>query len=638
MCGVLGHIDLNTQAGFAPRFRAALDLQVHRGPDDSGIANPAPGVWLGHRRLSIIDLSPAGHQPMSNEAGALWVVFNGEIYNFLELRPELEAAGHRFSSHTDTEVLLHGYEEWGLDGLLPRLKGMFAFALYDSEQSRLVLVRDRLGVKPLYFHHAAGSLTFASEIKSILHLRPDLRRLNPQAVSSFLSYRMVLGDETFFQGITALTPGSLLVWEKGQATQRRYWQIPDGSAPYDLGEAAYVEQTRHQVLRATQRRLISDVPLGAYLSGGLDSSLLVAAMSRLGANPVKTFSTGFQDADFNEFAYARQVRDRYQTAHHEIVLDSGKFFSAVPDVIRFKDGPLGVQNEVALHLMSRELKQHITVVMSGEGADEMFGGYGRLFSSPHDWQRWQDAAFREAHPAFEASFRKRYPNPPATELEHFLSLYGWLGTGEKAELLNPDFNAAFQGDAALRNFWQERLSRYSRLSPYDRYMRVFQEVHLQGLLYRLDTATMGASVESRNPFVDHELVEFAATIPWWHKMKWRSEADRLAAQELTSDLYSEQHDITKHVLREAFAADLPADVVNRRKMGFPVPLHRWFGGEERQRLQQILLDPRCRQRGIFDCDRIERWLADDARFESHAFGLKIWMLLNVEWFFQIYDL
>jgi asparagine synthase (glutamine-hydrolysing) len=638
MCGVLGHIDLNTQVGFAPRFRAALDLQVHRGPDDSGIANPAPGVWLGHRRLSIIDLSPAGHQPMSNETGDLWVVFNGEIYNFLELRPELEAAGHRFSSHTDTEVLLHGYEEWGLDGLLPRLKGMFAFALYDRERSRLVLVRDRLGVKPLYFHHAAGSLTFASEIKSILHLRPELRCLNPQAVSSFLSYRMVLGDETFFQGITALTPGSLLVWEKGQAARRRYWQIPDGSAPDDLGEAAYVEQTRHQVLRATQRRLISDVPLGAYLSGGLDSSLLVAAMSRLGANPVKTFSTGFQDADFNEFAYARQVRDRYQTAHHEIVLQSGKFFSAVPDVIRFKDGPLGVQNEVALHLMSRELKRHITVVMSGEGADEMFGGYGRIFSSPHDWQRWQDAAFREAHPGFESSFRQRYPDPPATELDHFLSLYGWLDAGEKKELLNPDFNAALQGDAALRNFWQERFTRYNRLSPYDRYMRVFQEVHLQGLLYRLDTATMGASVESRNPFVDHELVEFTATIPWWHKMKWRSEADRRAAQELTSDQYSERHDITKSVLREAFAADLPADVVNRRKMGFPVPLHRWFGGEERQLLKQILLDPRCRQRGIFDCDRIETWLADDARFESHAFGLKIWMLLNVEWFSQIYDL
>jgi len=638
MCGILGQIGIETGEEFAGHFLAALNLQAHRGPDDCGVTHPTPDVWLGHRRLSIIDLSPTGHQPMANETGDLQVVFNGEIYNFPELRPQLESKGHVFRSQSDTEVLLHGYEEWGSAGLVKRLKGMFAFGLYDKPRRRLVLVRDRLGVKPLYYHSTHNTLPFASEIKSILHLKPELRELNLAAVSSFLSYRMVLGDDTFFRGIRALPPGKILVREAGATRQKRYWQVPDFEAEEDKGEDYYLEATRELVTTATHRRLISDVPLGAYLSGGLDSSLLVAVMARGAGHPVRTFCIGFADDDFNEFSYARLVRDRCQTDHAEILLDSKGFLEAVPEVIRFKDGPLGVQNEVALHLMSRRLKQHITVVLSGEGADEMFGGYGRIFRSPFDWERWQDAAFREAHPDFAQAFGRRYPTGPSSELDHFLALYGWLDPGEKWQLLSPGFRREVDGDAPLRAYWEAKFGRYRELSPYDRYMRVFQEVHLQGLLYRLDTATMGASVESRNPFVDHELVEFAARVPWWHKLKWRSEADRMASLSKTSDEISERHDLTKNVLRQAFSADLPREIVERRKMGFPVPLHRWFGGTEKERVRAVLLDSRCRRRGIFASHQLERWLADEARFESHAFGLKIWMLMNVEWFLQLYEL
>jgi asparagine synthase (glutamine-hydrolysing) len=639
MCGILGIVTEHISDSLRNRFSEALDLQQHRGPDARGILSPAEGVLFGHRRLSIIDLSAAGNQPMQNETGNLTIVFNGEIYNFQELREELVAKGHTFFSRSDTEVLLHGYEEYGIDSLLPKLIGMFAFALYDKDLDTLYLVRDRLGVKPLYYQMTPQGFVFASEIKSILYLNFSPAQLNPVAISSYLSYRMVLGTATFFQGIQLLEPGHYLTLKERACRLQRYWELPRVSERPDRGPHYYLRETRERVLSAVKRRLISDVPLGAYLSGGLDSSILVALMARLNDVPPKTFAVGFADEDFNEFKYAKLVQERYQTDHTEILLDSNQFMNALPQVIHLKDSPVGVPNEIALYLMSKELKKHITVVMSGEGADEMFGGYGRIFRSPFDYQQ-RYAGIRNGDTSqFTANYRAKYGERDfASEMEHFLWQYRWLSIDEKWQVLSNDFRQTLRDDSAIREFWQTRFDAISQLSHYDKYLYLFQTVHLQGLLLRLDTATMGASVESRNPFVDHEIVEFCAAMPFEYKLRWRSEEDRVLASSKNSSQISEVHDITKYALRMAFADDLPSEIVARKKMGFPVPLHRWLGGKFLGLARSVLLDPVVCHRGLFNVATLERWLNDPSHFESHEFGLKVWMLMNVEMFLSQYRL
>ena len=536
MCGILGKIGLGIQLHVnQERFIEALNLQKHRGPDNVAAVFEKEFAF-GHRRLSIIDLSNNANQPMTSSDGRVVIVFNGEIYNFQEIRETLAAKGHRFITSSDTEVLLYAYYEYGAD-CVHRLRGMFAFAVYDFRSGETLLFRDRVGIKPLYYRRTENSLTFASEIKSILHLDDYRPEINISAVSSYMSYRYPINDDTFFQGLESLGPGCYLKIRGSTISIHRYWNPCKEyeKQSEDLGESYYIEKLRELLLSSVRYRMISDVPSGAFLSGGVDSSVLTALMALESGRPVKTFSIGFAEEGYNEFEYAELLAQQYRTQHRQITLSGRDFLDTMVDLIGFKDAPLSVPNEVPLFLMSKELKKDITVVLSGEGADEIFGGYGRIFRSTDDYLRAKAAALAglsaDDRKLFTEKLMSRYGvSSFENELEHFLNIYRYTSVADKKELLSPEID--IDGiEIGLTQKFQNIFNELPReCSYFDRMSWAFMRIHVPGLLSRVDTTTMAASVEARVPFLDHRLVEFMCSVPQHYKMKWNSESDRLKSK------------------------------------------------------------------------------------------------------------
>jgi len=624
MCGILGVVNFKHKNISEKRFKQALDLQEHRGPDNVGIYKK-DNVVLGHRRLSIIDLSNHAKQPMISENGNWVLIFNGEIYNYIELKEELVQLGYTFYTNSDSEVLLKSYIAWGKE-CLKKLIGMFSFAVYNRQENSLFIVRDRLGIKPLYYYRDNEKFVFSSEIKSILHLT-DRRELNVRAVSSYMSYRYPILNDTFFVHIHALPPGHFMEVKHSDTVMKEYWDFHDmyKKQAVDLGEAYYIDKTLELLNDSVKLRMRSDVEFGAFLSGGVDSSAITALMALHSTKRIKTFTIGFEEEGFNEFTYADLVAKRYNTEHYEIVLKGENYIENMEKLIGFKDAPLSVPNEVPLYLMSKELKKYITVVLSGEGADEIFGGYGRIFRSPYDYERLQrgvkDHTFRD-------NFLKKYKKERfSNELEHFLSLYPYTKYEEKAKFLT------FGLDEAEKIFYRTFETYFSKVENYyNKIMYTFEKIHLPGLLHRVDTTTMATSVEARVPFVDHRVVEFAATIPVKYKLKWKKEAPI----RLMSDAISEEYDIPKYILKKTFEKHLPKEVLYRKKMGFPVPLNRWFGGEFNAYAKSILLSKKAIGRGMYNADYIKTVLDSEQLFKNHSLAMKIWMLINIELFVRKY--
>ncbi|HEX9655041.1 MAG TPA: asparagine synthase (glutamine-hydrolyzing), partial [bacterium] len=534
-----------------------------------------------------------------------------------------------------TEVILNAYLEGGID-CIQQFVGMFAFALYDRRSGQVHIVRDRIGIKPLYYAEFEGKLIFASEIKAILRYPGFPREADMIGVSSYLSYRYSLGERSLFKNIRALPPGWRLQINGSAIAAKPYWELPIlPDADDDRGEDYYLARTRELLTSAVQYRMISDVPLGAYLSGGLDSSVVVAVMSNLTKRSVETFTIGFEQEEFNEFKYAKLVANRYKSNHHEILLSPGDYIANMMRLIRFKDAPLGVANEPALYIMSVELKKFITVVLSGEGSDEIFGGYGRIFRSPDDYQRLKELQQNgRCDPLLKENLQKKYGGKTFnSELEHFLDQYQYVKWEDKLSFLSSDLISFLDGDRELTGLFADHFEKLHGLSQYQKYMWIFEKLHIVGLLGRVDTTTMATAVEARVPFVDHRLVEFALTIPVKYKMKWK---DQGAAALLNSDQISEVHDIPKYLLKKAYEPELPAEVIWRRKMGFPVPVHQWFGKEFNAFAKDLLLSARARERGVYNRAFIEKILGDASLFESHRFGLKVWMLVNLELWFREY--
>jgi asparagine synthase (glutamine-hydrolysing) len=636
--------------GVAERMAAVLR---HRGPDDSGAWAEGPCA-LAHRRLSIIDLSPSARQPISNEDGSAWITYNGEVYNFASLRERLLARGHRFRSRSDTEVLVHLYEDEG-DAMLDALDGMFAFGLWDMPRRRLLLARDRLGIKPLYYAlttvAGAEALLFASEVKAILASGLVRTRPHLATVESYLAVRHPVAPMTMFEGIHALPAGHRLVAEEGRYRIERWWDLEMPERREDLGEPYYRERVRDLLGEAVEKRLISDVPLGAYLSGGLDSSVVVAEMAeRLGPR-LKTFSIGFGD-ESDELPFARLVADRLQTDHTEVVLEPERYLELLPALIEQRDAPLAVPNEVALYELSRVLKRDITVVLSGEGADEIFGGYGDYARIPFDYAKARAIARLPAplRSALGGGIEAKYEGRWAFEghLDHFMAGYKWFTPGERASLLAPaarvELDACVADGDGMRGAFESVFERSSALPYYDRVLYALEKVHLHNLLARVDAMTMAASVEARVPFVDHRLVEFATAMPLRYKLRWRSPLHRARALLSYSDGFRDRDDATKFILRRAYARDVPPEVLNRPKVGFKVPLDRWFGGNQRSiagiaggraYARDLLLSEEARERGIVDVDAVARWLEDGERHWGE-FGQKVWMLVNLELWFRRY--
>lgn len=634
MCGILASINfVNTE--HQNRFKEALELLSHRGPDDIGFES-FHNTLLGHTRLSIQDLSDAGHQPMYSENKDIALIFNGEIYNFLEIKEKLIKKGVCFATQTDTEVILQSYIAHGID-CINEFIGMFAIVLVDKRPSvnKTYVIRDRLGIKPLYFFQNGNNFIFSSEVKSILKLANQKFTLNKRTVSSYFGFRYSILDETFFEGINNLTPGTYLELTENDVTEHRYWNLADHiDQSEDLGEEFYINRVRELMISAVKYRMISDVPFGAYLSGGVDSSLVTAIMSEHTDKPLKTFTIGFDEKGYNEFEYAQEVADMYNTSHTAITLNADGYFESLNELINFKDSPLSVPNEIPLYLMSKELKKHITVVLSGEGADEIFGGYGRIFRSADDYENQvslnQDSISSKA-------FKNKYGcNRFESELDHFITNYSYTKPNLKSKILskNIDWNPI---EESLKTRFYKAFSEVDDASYQTKMMYTFETVHLQGLLARVDTTTMATAVEARVPFVDHRLVEFAFTIPNKYKLKWNSKDDEIEAKTKLSDAISEINDTPKYVLKKAAEHYLPHSVLYRKKMGFPVPLDKWFSGDFSELVKAALAYKENKAHHVIDSDFVLSLLENGNLSNDHSLAMKIWMVLNLFVFCEQYE-
>jgi len=617
MCGIAGILNFSSDhAVDETRLRRMRDALRHRGPDGEGLFIEGP-VGLGHRRLAIVDLASGG-QPMANEDGTVLVVCNGEIYNHPDLRPALEARGHRYTTRSDTETILHLYEEEG-ERCVERLRGMFAFALWDRRRRRLLLARDRLGIKPLYYARTGKGLLFASEIKAILEAAPFPAELNDAVLPEFLASRFVSGGETFFKGVSKLLPGRTLTWSLDEGLrERRYWSLPveDPAPRASLAEAA--ADLRERLREVVRLHLMSDVPVGIFLSGGLDSSGLLGFMASMAAAPVRSFSVGFSEIEANELPYARLAAESAGAEHRDISVSARQFFAALPRLVWHEDEPIAFPSSVPLYFVSRLAAEHVKVVLTGEGADELFLGYNRYRVAA--WNERLAAAWAAVLPggARAAIGRGVWSLPPSIRRyagRTFLA----LPRGARSHVCEnfAVFPEAVQnrlfpdaGRSGKRDPYAAILPLYER-APGDlpaRMAHVDLQTYLVELLMKQDQMSMAASIESRVPFLDHELVEHVAALP--RNLKLRGVK-------------------TKAILREALKDLVPRPILTRRKMGFPVPMGGWLRGPFRPLLQEFVLGPRALGRGRFDPAFLRRLVGEhEAGTADH--GDRLWLLLNLE--------
>ncbi len=626
MCGIAGIVASDRlSADDAARVVRMRDVLTHRGPDDAGVFTDERAA-LGHRRLSIVDLA-AGHQPLSNEDESIWIVFNGEIYNHASIRPELESAAHRYRTRSDTETIVHAYEQWG-DACVERLRGMYAFAIWDARRARLLLARDRLGVKPLYWAQIGSRLIFGSEIKAILESGLLTAEADASRIPEQLSIRSLAGSGTLFKGIQRLQPGHTLVFEDGVVRIQRYWDVPVGRAAESLSERDAVHRFRELLEESVRLRLMADVPLGMFLSGGLDSSAIAAVMARMIDRPLQTFSVAFKDRAFSELDYARQVSRAIGADAHEVVIDEQDYFSALPRMIWHEDEPIAHTSSVPLYFVSRLASEHVKVVLTGEGSDELLAGYGRY---PRALLNWTAG---EAYAAVPASLRawvatavvprlpsgvQRYANRsfvtrPVTPEALFFDNFAAIGLDRQRSLLGAALAATATPEQAYgpsRAYFDAPNGNSTIL---DRLLYADLKVYLVELLMKQDQMSMAASIESRVPFLDHKLVEFAAGLP--NRLKLRGFK-------------------TKWILREAVRELLPPEILSRPKMGFPVPFGLWMRGPWSGVARDVLLDSRSRQRGIIEPAEVERLLDGHVAGTSNGTDA-IWTLLNLELWYRTF--
>ncbi len=612
MCGIAGmvqtHPDGEVDRATIHRMCEAI---VHRGPDDEGILVKA-GVGLGMRRLSIIDLA-GGHQPVFNEDKSVWIVFNGEIYNFPELRSQLQARGHRFSTHTDTEVIVHLYEEDGAE-CVQKLRGMFAFALYDERAGRLLLARDRLGKKPLHYALHNGTLLFASEMKAILAVKPELAKVNHAALLQYMYFGYIPDPATAFEPIQKLPPGHLLEFEKGEAHVRQYWDFPQYGTYEPASEEALLEELEFRLAEAVRIRLIADVPLGAMLSGGTDSSIVVALMARATSQPVKTFSVGFQHADFNEAPYARLVAQKFGTDHHELIVEPD-LLETVEMLTRHMEEPFGDSSMLPTYFISCLARKNVKVALSGDGGDEAFAGYDRyrihLEDRSYKWiPEWAGHLYRDyVHPIvpYRVPGRNLAYSISLPWEERYIEGVSFQPFQREMSILSNDFVASDR--APLKSF-EEFLQKAPAHDPLSRVLYLDSKTYLPGdILTKVDRMSMATSLEARVPMLDHVFLEWVAALgPRW---KMRNGAQKFILKKL------------------AARVGVPGEVLNRPKQGFALPLGQWMRGELKDLVLTTLLDAQTLQRGYFNPNGLRRML--DEHFQGRRdHSARLWRLLIFE--------
>ncbi|HXN45516.1 MAG TPA: asparagine synthase (glutamine-hydrolyzing) [Bryobacteraceae bacterium] len=619
MCGIAGYITVRPAEPNRATLERMADTIRHRGPDECGYYQDAHAS-LGHRRLSIIDLV-TGQQPMTNEDGRLQIVYNGEIFNHADLRPGLERAGHVYKTRCDTETILHAYEEYG-PACVERFRGMFSFALWDAEARRLFCARDRLGKKPFYYYYDGRLFAFASEIKALL-AHPEIRAaLDESTLPEYLTFGYISDERTMFSGIRKLMPGHLLTLDVGEEPNlsvRQYWDIPPAGAEEDRSDESWIRECRERLEETVRMRLMSDVPLGIFLSGGLDSSAIAALVRRQATGPVKTFSVGYREAPYSELTHARRVAESIGTEHREVVVSMEEFFNALPRLVWHEDEPIVWPSSVSLYFVSRLAVEEVKVVLTGEGSDEMFGGYARY--RHYLWnQRWQ-GRFGIVPAPLRSALRRAIAGSGLLaadlrrKLQHtFVGLDGGL---ESMYLDN--FYCAFPGgevDAMLRlaapsspyagfqRYWGER----SGESPLARMLFADQKTYLVELLMKQDQMSMATSIESRVPFLDHEFVEFSRRVPDRLKLRGRE---------------------GKYIVKKAVEDLLPREIVYRPKMGFPTPLKQWLRDPRAEGIYAALTARDGLLASCCDRRRIEE-LVERQKSGRYDATDRIWRLLNLQ--------
>lgn len=618
MCGIAGILNFGTQA---PADREALArataAMVHRGPDDEGFYFDG-AVGLGNRRLSIIDL-PGGHQPICNEDGTVWITFNGEIYNYRELQQALKSRGHQFRTASDTETIVHLYEERGPD-CLQDLRGMFAFALWDGRERRLLLARDRLGVKPVFYQESAGSLRFASELRALLELQDDRAgslEVDPQAIYDFFGFRYVPAPGTFYKGVLKLLPGHYLLADSTGVKICSWWDVPgeEREAPSTAElEREVIERLRESV----KLRLIADVPIGIFLSGGTDSSAIVALAAELGARPLRTFSVGFDEPGYSELPAARRTAKVFDSEHHELVVRAKDLGDELENLIAFRREPIAEPTDVALCRISRLAARSVKVVLAGEGGDELFAGYpkyavdhlaGLISALPGELTRSLAGLLPYSGRRLRLALETL---SIADEAERSATWFASFSSEERQALFAPDFLASVDPAhpaRVLAGYLQRARVRALQTSPVKRLLYADLKLWLpDNLLLRGDQMTMAASIEERVPFLDHKLVELAARIP-----------GRLLTRGFR----------TKALLKRALKPYLDAQTLRRRKVGFAVPVGEWFRKSLKPMIADLLLAPEALSRGYFDRRAMEMFVRE------HLDGVRdrqkqLWALLNFE--------
>jgi asparagine synthase (glutamine-hydrolysing) len=624
MCGIAGVMKFGREArAESGAVRQMCAAMTHRGPDDEGVYTDGPAS-IGMRRLSIIDVA-GGHQPISNENGTVWIVFNGEIYNHAELRKRLEPLGHRYRTNSDTETIVHLYEAYGHD-CVQHLRGMFAFAIWDREKGALFIARDRLGIKPLYYCLNSDSFVFGSEIKVILAhrgTRPDFRF---PALPEYLAFGYLSGQETFYNGIRKLMPGHWIeVNQSGEVTTKQYWDLEVSSTGPVRDESYYVESYREMLEQAISSHLMSDVPLGVFLSGGVDSSVVAALMTRIRKSPVETFSVGYTEAAYSELPYARTVARHLNSVHHEVVVSEQDFFDALPGLIWHEDEPVVWPSSISLYFVARLARERVKVVLTGEGSDETLAGYTRY-------------AFTLQNLAFDKIYRRVTPGFARKGLRDLVQNSTLLGATLRRKLAHTflgldaaswssfyfdNFFSAFSEAEQTRLLTDEALQKLPPDSAYEHVLSYWKEskgellqrllytdikTYLVELLMKQDNMSMAASIESRVPFLDHQLVEFATRIPREVQLKG------LAG---------------KHILKKATEDLLPHSILYRPKLGFPTPWSGWLTGARLDSIEKLLLESRSLQRGYFKRDSIARLFAEHRAKYRDNYD-RIWRLLNLE--------
>ena len=624
MCGIAGIFEFGRDAHVdSVVLRRMCDVITHRGPDDDGIFTQGK-IGLGMRRLSIVDLA-TGHQPLSNEDGSVWIVFNGEIYNHRALREQLITRGHRYRTQSDTETIVHLYEEYGKD-CVQHLRGMFAFAIWDAKRKSLFIARDRLGIKPLYYRLSSQTFLFGSEIKVLLaypEVRPDFNRA---ALPEYLAFGYLSAEETFYNGVHKLMPGHRLeINEQGDLRVEQYWDLPLTPDDKPRDEHYYVESYRDLLEGAVNSHLMSDVPLGVFLSGGLDSSAVAALMTKIRREPIETFSVGYTESAYSELPYARTVAQHLKSVHREVFVSRQDFFGALPKLIWHEDEPIVWPSSVALFFVAQLSRERVKVVLTGEGSDETLAGYSRY-------------AFTLKNMAFDRVYRGLVPNAIRRQvrdsiaasplinatvrrkLSHtFLGLDGesWVSfyfdnffsafnQKDQSALLTDEFRPQVEAGSAYRNvlrYWEQ-----SSGELLQRLLYTDIKTYLVELLMKQDNMSMAASIESRVPFLDHVLVEWATRVP--ASIQIRGTAG-------------------KWILKKAMEDLLPHSIIYRPKLGFPTPWSGWLAGAQLDEIESLLLESRSMDRGFFRRTAVEKLFREHrARYRDHYD--RIWRLLNLE--------